>query len=205
LQLNADPLGRTANIEKAPVLLKLPIRRILWLIGLAFVLHEAEEWNLVSWFHTNFQPAAQFNDREARTLLALFALLAMSFTALSIQLLSLRAALFALLPLFIAVVLGNALTHIFWLFYFQSYAPGVLTSIFLLVPLPAPEPREPLQANPTDPILSRRANPGLILPIHFEAIDRARRLASGTDEGEAHRFHGRRCAKSGNAHDATLP
>jgi hypothetical protein len=31
---------------------------------------------------------------------------------------------------------------------------------------PAPEPREPLQANPTDPILSRRANPGLILPIH---------------------------------------
>ena len=32
--------------------------------------------------------------------------------------------------------------------------------------LPAPEPREPLQANPTDPILSRRANPGLILPIH---------------------------------------
>jgi hypothetical protein len=31
---------------------------------------------------------------------------------------------------------------------------------------PAPEPREPLQAIPTDPILSRRANPGLILPIH---------------------------------------
>jgi hypothetical protein len=59
----------------------------------------------------------------------------MSFTALSIQLLSLRAALFVLLPLFIAVVLGNALTHIFWLFYFQNYAPGVLTSIFLLVPL----------------------------------------------------------------------
>jgi hypothetical protein len=31
---------------------------------------------------------------------------------------------------------------------------------------PAPEPREPLRANPADPILSRRANPGLILPIH---------------------------------------
>ena len=117
------------------MLLNLRIRRVLWLIGLAFVLHEAEEWNLVSWFQANFEPAPQFTDREARTLLALFALLGISFTALSIRLLSLRAALFALLPLFVAVVLGNALTHIFWLFYFQTYAPGVLTAAFLLVPL----------------------------------------------------------------------
>ena len=117
------------------MLLKLPIRDVLWLVGLAFVLHEAEEWNLVSWFQANFEPPPQFTDREARTLLALFALLGISFTALSIRLLSLRAALYALLPLFVAVVLGNALTHIFWLFYFQTYAPGVLTSAFLLVPL----------------------------------------------------------------------
>ena len=113
----------------------LRIRRVLWLIGLAFVLHEAEEWNLVSWLQAHFEPSPQFTDREARTLLVLFALLGISFTALSIRLLSLRAALFALLPLFIAVVFGNALTHIFWLFYFQTYAPGVLTSAFLLVPL----------------------------------------------------------------------
>jgi hypothetical protein len=39
--------------------------------------------------------------------------------------------------------------------------------------VPAPEPREPLQANPTDPILSRRANPGLILPIHGVAAHHA--------------------------------
>jgi hypothetical protein len=115
--------------------MNLPIRRALWLIGLAFVLHEAEEWNLVSWFQANFEPPPQLTDLEARTFLALFALLGISFTALSIRLLSLRAALFVLLPLFVAVVLGNALTHIFWLFYFQTYAPGVLTSAFLLVPL----------------------------------------------------------------------
>jgi hypothetical protein len=30
---------------------------------------------------------------------------------------------------------------------------------------PAPEPREPLRANPTDPIHSRLANPGLVLPM----------------------------------------
>jgi hypothetical protein len=49
--------------------------------------------------------------------------------------LSARAALLALLPLFVAVFLGNALTHVFWLFYFEAYAPGVLTSAFLLLPL----------------------------------------------------------------------
>ena len=111
------------------------VRRLLWLIGLAFVLHEAEEWNLVPWFQANFEPAPQFNDREARTLLVLFAFLGISFTALSIRLLTLRTALFALLPLFVSVILGNALTHVFWLFYFKTYAPGVLTSALLLVPL----------------------------------------------------------------------
>jgi multisubunit Na+/H+ antiporter MnhE subunit len=41
----------------------------------------------------------------------------------------------ALLPLFVAVVLGNALTHIVWLFHFRTYAPGVVTSALLLAPL----------------------------------------------------------------------
>jgi hypothetical protein len=45
-------------------------------------------------------------------------------------------------------------------------AEGLLQSLLAFAGSPAPEPREPLQANPTDPILSRRANPGLILPIH---------------------------------------
>jgi hypothetical protein len=112
-------------------------RRILWLLGFAFVLHEFEEWNLVAWLSAHFEPAPRFDDREARSLLVLFALLGFSFTALSLRLLGLRAALFALLPLFVGVVLGNALTHIFWLFYFGGYAPGVLTAALLIVPLTA--------------------------------------------------------------------
>ena len=113
----------------------IPIRNLLWLLGVSFALHEAEEWNLVSWERANFTPPPQFNDLAVRTLLVLFALLGLSFTALSIRLLSPRGALIALLPLFVTVVLGNALTHIFWLFYFRTYAPGVVTSGLLLVPL----------------------------------------------------------------------
>lgn len=115
--------------------MNLSVRRVLWLIGFSFVLHEAEEWNLVSWMRANFEPAPQFNDVEARTLLVLFSLAGISFTALSIRLFSLRGALYALLPLFVVLILGNALTHIFWLFYFRSYAPGVVTAAFLIVPL----------------------------------------------------------------------
>ncbi len=111
------------------------IRRILWLLAIAFVFHELEEWNIVSWQQANFEPPPQFTNREARTLLIFFAFLGISFTALCNYFLSLRAAVLALLPLFVAIILGNALTHIFWLFYFQTYAPGVVTSAFVLVPL----------------------------------------------------------------------
>ena len=50
------------------------IHRILWFLGIAFVFHELEEWHIVSWQQTNFEPSQQFTDREARTLLILFAL-----------------------------------------------------------------------------------------------------------------------------------
>jgi hypothetical protein len=111
------------------------IRSHLWLLAVSFALHEAEEWHLVAWEQSHFTPPPEFDDRAARTLLVVSAALGLTFTALSIRLLSLRGALLALLPLFVAVVLGNALTHIFWLFYFATYAPGVATSALLLVPL----------------------------------------------------------------------
>jgi hypothetical protein len=113
----------------------LSVRSILWLVAVAFACHEAEEWNLASWLAVNFEPEPAFADRDARTLLVLFAVLGVSFTALSLWLFSLRGALSALLPLFAGVVLGNALTHIVWSVYLRSYAPGVATSVVLLVPL----------------------------------------------------------------------
>lgn len=113
----------------------LQVRSLLWLLAFSFALHEAEEWNLVSWQQANFTPRPQFDDLAVRTLLVLFTLLALSFTAVCIRFLSLRGALIALLPLFLAVVLGNALTHLFWVCYFRGYAPGAVTSGLLLLPL----------------------------------------------------------------------
>jgi len=111
------------------------LRPVLWLLAISFALHEAEEWNIVAWQRANFTPLPEFDEFGARVLLVLFALLGVGFTALSLTLLSPRGALFALLPLFVAIVLGNALTHVVWLFAFGSYAPGVVTSAALLAPL----------------------------------------------------------------------
>ncbi len=41
--------------------------------------------------------------------------------------------------------------------------------------IPAPESLEQIRANPTDPLLSRRANPGLILPIHYRSLTASER------------------------------
>jgi hypothetical protein len=35
----------------------------------------------------------------------------------------------------IAVAMQNALQHVYWLFYFKQYAPGIITSVFFLIPL----------------------------------------------------------------------
>ena len=113
----------------------IPVRQLFRLLAVSFVLHEAEEWNIASWEHAHFTPPPRFDDFAARTLLGLFSILCVSFTALALRFLTPRNAAIALLPLFVAVVFGNALTHIFWLFYFGSYAPGVVTAAFLLVPL----------------------------------------------------------------------
>jgi hypothetical protein len=113
------------------------VRRVLWALALAFVLHEAEEWNLVAWEREHFVPPPQIDDLAVRTLLVAFATLALVFTAAALRFLSLRGALLALLPFYFTIVFGNALTHVFWLFYFRAYAPGVVTSALLLVPLTA--------------------------------------------------------------------
>jgi hypothetical protein len=33
-----------------------------------------------------------------------------------------------------AITFTNALQHVYWLFYFKQYAPGVVTSVLLLIP-----------------------------------------------------------------------
>jgi hypothetical protein len=111
------------------------LRRLVWLLPVAFALHEAEEWNIVPWFQAHFAPRTELSDLGARTLLVAFSLAAFLYTGLASLLPSTRAWLLAVLPLFVLAGFGNALTHLFWWLYFGAYAPGVLSAGLLVAPL----------------------------------------------------------------------
>jgi hypothetical protein len=111
------------------------LRRLVWLLPVAFGLHEAEEWNIVPWFQLHFVPRTELTDLGARTLLVAFTLAAFLYTGIASLLPTARGMLLAVLPLYVLVAFGNALTHVFWWVYFGAYAPGVLSAAFLVAPL----------------------------------------------------------------------
>ena len=57
------------------------------------------------------------------------------WTAMSRRLRSDHATAMALLPFFVVLVFGNNLQHVYWTAAFRSYAPGVVTSALLGIPL----------------------------------------------------------------------
>ena len=44
-------------------------------------------------------------------------------------------AAFLTLPFFVFLSFGNVLQHIYWSFYFRTYAPGVITAVLLVGPV----------------------------------------------------------------------
>lgn len=110
-------------------------RSALWLFLIAFVLHEAEEWNIAEFEHRNFvglPPAA--THKSARTWVVFICVVGFVWCAAATLSGSPTVAAFVFLPA-IALALQNALQHVYWSFYFRQYAPGVITSVLLLIPI----------------------------------------------------------------------
>jgi hypothetical protein len=106
-----------------------------WLFLFAFVLHEAEEWNISKFEHRNFEglPSAA-TDRSARMWIAFISVVGLIWCAVATLPGNPTIAAWVILPA-IAIALQNALQHVYWSFYFRQYAPGVITSVLLLIPL----------------------------------------------------------------------
>lgn len=122
----------------ATVLGKIPIRRVAWLLPVAFALHELEEWNIVEWYRrywTNVDPA-MVNQRNAWTWLAFASLFGFLWTFLAMRLRNLKFAFHLLLVFFVAVF-SHCMAHVYWLFSLGVYAPGVVTSVLLIMPVTA--------------------------------------------------------------------
>ena len=108
---------------------------ILWLFTFAFVLHELEEWNIMDWYwrnYTNLPPEATHS--SARTWIVFICLVWVAWCAAATLPGKPKLAAFVFLPA-VALAFQNALQHIYWTFYFQQYAPGVVTAVLLQIPL----------------------------------------------------------------------
>jgi hypothetical protein len=106
----------------------------LWLFAIAFALHEAEEWNILCWYQRNYSDLPPSTNKAVRVWIVFVILIGFIWCAVATVPSNPSFAAFVFLPA-IAIAMQNALQHVFWLFYFKQYAPGVITSVFCLIPL----------------------------------------------------------------------
>ena len=112
----------------------MPFLTAIWLLPIALALHEAEEWNILPWEQRNFVNLPVKTHASVRTFLAFFTLFAFLWTALAVVLNNPTIAAFLIL-LLAAGGFFNALQHLFYTIYFRQYAPGIITSVVLSLPI----------------------------------------------------------------------
>lgn len=119
--------------EILSILQRLDLLMALWLFPIAVTLHELEEWNIVQWYKQNFVDLPQLTDKGARAWIVFSSLVGLLWTGIAILPGNPAVAVWVLLFAF-ALMLQNALQHIYYLFYFRRFAPGIVTSVLLLIP-----------------------------------------------------------------------
>lgn len=100
----------------------------------AFILHEFEEWNIMHWYQQNYEDMPATTDRAVRVWIIFVCGLGTLWYLAAIASGNPQVAAFVFLPA-VALAVQNALQHIYWLFYFRQYAPGVITAATFLIPL----------------------------------------------------------------------
>jgi hypothetical protein len=106
----------------------------LWAFAFAFALHELEEWNILRWYQRNYIDLPPSTNRAVRAWIIFVVLVGFIWCAAATLPGHPVFAAYVFLPA-IAVALQNALQHVYWLIYFKQYAPGIITSVFCLIPL----------------------------------------------------------------------
>jgi hypothetical protein len=106
----------------------------LWIFVSTFALHELEEWNILRWYQRNYVDLPPSSHKAVRTWIVFVILVGIIWCAVATIPGDPVFAAYVFLPA-IAVAMQNALQHIFWLFHFKQYAPGIITSVFCLIPL----------------------------------------------------------------------
>ncbi|NLX68305.1 MAG: HXXEE domain-containing protein [Clostridiaceae bacterium] len=117
------------------LLATLDVKAWLWIIPAIFFFHEMEEWNILKWYHSTFNPPPKSTLLSTRLWLFFISIVVCVLSSLAyvipVKIISM------LIVLFLITFTGfNAPQHIYWFFAFKKYAPGVIfSSIGLAVDL----------------------------------------------------------------------
>jgi hypothetical protein len=108
----------------------IPYSTLLWLFPVIFLIHEIEEWYILSWYKKyfiNLPASTNFTLRAWIISISLFALI-ITFIAQSFK--NIKITAYFITP-FICFTILNGLQHIFWLFAFKVYMPGTIFGGFI--------------------------------------------------------------------------
>ena len=112
----------------------LPFRELIWILPVGWAFHEMEEWNIISWYQRHFVNPPEMTSLSVLALLACSTLVGFLWTFIASLFRNLKITAGVLLLFFILVAFMNAVQHISWTVMFSAYSPGVLSSVFLIIP-----------------------------------------------------------------------
>ncbi len=110
------------------------LAKSLWLVAAAMAVHELEEWNIAIWFQRNFSNHTGISDYAVWLGIFFITTLFTAWIFLATRAGSPTVMAWIALPAVALVAVGNAVQHITWTIIFREYAPGVASSIILVIP-----------------------------------------------------------------------
>jgi Protein of unknown function with HXXEE motif len=110
-----------------------PFGYFVWLAPVALAIHEAEEWNILRWYHDHWNNVGALSNRTVWTWLVFYSVLGFLVTWLATRFRSTKVTA-CLVVFFFAFPFLHGFLHVYWLFSFGVYSPGVVTSVLLLIP-----------------------------------------------------------------------
>lgn len=109
---------------------------MLWIIPIAFSIHELEEWNILKWYKKHYRNLPASTNVSIRIHIIVLGLA--SFLLTGIALIFPGTFLFSVIVVFMsAFVLLNFLQHIIWTVQLKAYSPGLITSAICLMSVAA--------------------------------------------------------------------
>jgi hypothetical protein len=104
------------------------------IVPFVFALHEFEEWNILMWHRTYQSNIPDVSSIDLRTIFSALIIVVFLFFSFARIIKNKNTAAYLVFPI-LSLFVYNGFVHLYWSFYFSSYAPGLIFGFFIGVPL----------------------------------------------------------------------